>query len=78
MNKRRRAYKKYDWQSHSLNLIGNMLDHKIKEFLSVALQITMIYGRDRLAYDMGNEETFTAGLWTFTAPLPKPYLRKEK
>jgi len=81
MNKRRRAYKKYDWQGHSLDLIGKAMDRKIKEFLSVALQITLIYGRDRLAYDMDNEETFTAGLWTFTAPLPKPYLtylRKEE
>ena len=78
MKKRRRAYKKYNWQSHSLDLIGKAMDRKIKEFLSVALQITLIYGRDRLAYDMDNEETFTAGLWAFTVPLPKPYLRKEE
>lgn len=78
MNKRRRAYKKYDWQGHSIDLIGKAIDRKIKEFMSVALQITLIYGRDRLAYDMDNEETFTAGLWAVTAPLPKPYLRKSE
>lgn len=78
MNKRRRAYKKYDWQSHSLDLIGKAMDRKIKEFTCMAIDITILYGRKCLAYDMGNEETFTAGLWTFTAPLPKPYLRKEE
>ena len=76
MNKRRRAYKKYDWQSHSLDLIGKMLDHKIKEFTCMAIDITLLYGRECLAYDMENEETFKAGLWAFTVPLPKPYLRK--
>lgn len=76
MNKRRRAYKKYDWQGHSLDMIEKAMYRKISEFMSVALRITLIYGRDRLAYDMDNEETFKAGLWTFVVPLPKPYLRR--
>ncbi|MBR3346297.1 MAG: hypothetical protein IKG37_04395 [Solobacterium sp.] len=77
MKKRRRAYKKYNWQGHSLDLIGKMLDHKIKEFFSDAMLIAMIFGNDCLAYDLDNEETFKAGLWTFTVPLPKPYVREE-
>lgn len=77
MNKRRRAYKKYDWQQHSLDLIGRALDNKIKQYFSIALQITLLYGRDALAYEMDNKETFKAGLWSFTFPLPKPYRRKE-
>ena len=76
MKKRRRAYKKYDWQQHSLDLIGKMLEDKIKEYTSVALQITLLYGRNALAYKMEHMETFKAGLWKFSFPLPKPYCTK--
>lgn len=72
MNKRRRAYKKYDWQKHCMYLLSKQLT--TAEFMQIAkaIDIAILYGEDAIGWKESKLE-LSAGLWRITVPIREPY-----
>ncbi len=77
MNKRRRAYKRYDWQSHCMQLLS---DRFYKDFIRrrcEAIDIAVLYGKDALGWKE-DEIVLKAGIYTVTVPIHNPYRKMVK
>lgn len=75
MNKRRRAYKKYDWQKHCMHLLARQLTTAQFMRIAKAMDIAIMYGEDALGWKE-SELVIKAGLWSIKVPVQEPY-RKE-
>jgi hypothetical protein len=77
MNKRRRAYKKYNWRLHSMHLIDEQLRTALNKSCGKYIDLAILYGMNRVEY---REETVTlkAGLWKFDVEIIVPYLKETK
>lgn len=75
MNKRRRAYKKYDWQGHCMKLLSNQLEIASFRRMVKAMDIAIMYGEDALGWKE-SELVIKAGMWSIAVPVQEPY-RKE-
>lgn len=76
MNKRRRAYKKYDWHNHCMQLMSDQLKEFVVKANSCAIEIAILYGKDAIGWK-SEELVLQAGLWRIVAPVAVPY-RKGK
>lgn len=73
MNKRRRAYKQYDWTGHSLQLMQRQLEkHKMQRMVD-AFDLAFLYGAKNVKFTH-EAVTLKAGLWKITLDLPKAYV----
>lgn len=72
MNKRRRAYKKYDWHNHCMQLISDQLKRSIIKRNADAIDIAILYGRNALGWKK-TDMVLTAGLYRITVTVPTPY-----
>ena len=73
MNKRRRAYKKYDWQGHSLWLMQKQLEKEEVQRVVDAFDLAVLYGKEHVKFTY-EAVTLKAGLWKITLDLPKAYV----
>lgn len=73
MNKRRRAYKQYDWQGHSLQLMQRQLDRYVMQREVDAFHLATLYGVQNVKFKP-EPVTLKAGLWKITLDLPKAYV----
>ena len=49
MNKRRRAYKKYDWREHCMQLLSIQLEKAVNEQIAKSLDMCILYGVQAVA-----------------------------
>ncbi len=77
MNKRRRAYKKYDWQGHSLWLMQRQFEKEKTQRMVDALDLAFLCGAKNVKFTH-EAVTLKAGLWKITLDLPKAYVEGEK
>ena len=75
MKKRRRAYKKYDWREHCMQLLSDQLNKAINEQVLKSIDMCILYGVTAVGYRK-TETTLKAGLWKITVPINEPYLKK--
>ncbi len=73
MNKRRRAYKKYDWQGHSLQLMHRQLEKHRMQRMVDSFDLALLYGIEHVKFAQ-EPVTLKAGLWKITLDLPKAYV----
>lgn len=74
MNKRRRAYKKYDWQKHSISLIDRQLNEALGNAIGRFIDLATLYGTDQIEF-RNETVTLKAGLWKFEPVIKMPYLK---
>lgn len=72
MNKRRRAYKKYDWTGHSLQLMQRQLDKHVMQREVDTFHLAVLYGVENVKFKY-EAVTLKAGLWKITLDLPKAF-----
>lgn len=77
MNKRRRAYKKYDWQKHCMHLLAKQFTTARFMRIADAIDIAILYGEDALGWKESKLE-LSAGLWRITVPIQEPYRKAVK
>lgn len=77
MNKRRRAYKKYNWRLHSMYLIDEQLRTALNKSYGKYIDLVILYGMNRVKF---RKETVTlkAGLWKFDVEINVQYLKETK
>lgn len=69
MNKRRRAYKKYNWMAHSIELIDKQFKKEMSERGNKYIDLVVLYGKKNI--EQSHEDvTLKAGLFKFTVSMP--------
>lgn len=77
MKKRRRAYKKYDWRQHTMDLINKQLLAAVIKSRTKYIELAILYGVGKI--EIRNEPvTLKAGLWKFDIDINVPYLEGTK
>ena len=73
--KRRRAYKRYDWQRHSLELLNVQLRNIMMKSAVNAIDLAILYGADRVMFEE-SIVTIKAGLWKIQIPVRRAFLKE--
>ena len=69
MNKRRRAYKKYDWMAHSIELIDKQFKREMADRCGKYIDLVILYGKKNIEQSY-EDVTLKAGLFKFTVSMP--------